>query len=59
VPISGRNGDLSMLTPSKIFHQLSLFKTDLLLQLDPVDPLLKKLALEIPWHEFDKASGIH
>ncbi len=58
VLISGRNGDLSMLTPSKTFHQFSLFETDLILQLDPTDPLLK-LALEIPWHEFDEAFGIH
>ncbi|MDR4516508.1 MAG: hypothetical protein MRK00_03850 [Nitrosomonas sp.] len=30
-----------MLTPSKAFHQPNLFETDLLLQLDPADPLLK------------------
>ena len=37
-----------MLTPSKTFHQLSLFETDLLLQLDATDSLLL-LAAEIPW----------
>ena len=47
-----------MLTPSKTTHQSSLFQTDLILQLDPTDPLLK-LALEIPWHEFDEAFSIH
>ncbi|UJP03857.1 MAG: transposase, partial [Nitrosomonas sp.] len=47
-----------MLTSSKTFHQSSLFETDLLLQLDPTDPLLK-LALEIPWYEFDRAFSIH
>lgn len=47
-----------MLTSSKTSHQSSLFETDLLLQLDPSDPLLK-LAQEIPWQEFDEAFGIH
>jgi len=47
-----------MLTPSSPFHQPNLFETDLLLQLDPTDSLLR-LALEIPWHEFDEAFGIH
>ncbi len=47
-----------MLTLSKTSHQSSLFETDLLLQLDPTDPLLK-LGLEIPWHEFDDAFSIH
>lgn len=56
--ISGRNGDLSMLTPSQTFHQPSLFETDLLLQLDPSDPLLK-LSSVIPWYEFDEAFSIH
>ncbi|MCP5245439.1 MAG: hypothetical protein H6937_05620 [Burkholderiales bacterium] len=41
-----------MLTPSKTFHQPSLFETDLLLQLDPTDPLLK-LSTVIPWHVFE------
>ena len=47
-----------MLTPSKTFHQPSLFETDLLLQLDAADPLLR-LAAEIPWHEFDDAFSVH
>ena len=47
-----------MLTPSKTFHQSSLFETDLLLQLDPTDPLLK-LSTVIPWHMFDEAFSIH
>ncbi|MDR4513929.1 hypothetical protein [Nitrosomonas sp.] len=47
-----------MLTPSKTFHQPSLFETDLLLQLDPTDPLLK-LSTVIPWHVFDGALSIH
>ncbi|SER72438.1 transposase, IS5 family [Nitrosomonas sp. Nm51] len=44
--------------PSKTFHQPNLFETDLLLQLDPADPLLK-LSTVIPRHEFDEAFGIH
>ena len=51
-------GRLNQSFPSKTFYQFSLFETDLILQLDPTDPLLK-LALEIPWHEFDEAFGIH
>jgi len=47
-----------MLTPSKYFHQPSLFEMDLLLQLDPTDPLLK-LSTVIPWHEFDEAFGVY
>jgi len=47
-----------MLTPSKTFHQPSLFETDLLLQLDSTDPLLK-LSTVIPWHSFDEAFNIH
>ena len=47
-----------MLTPSKTFHQPSLFETDLLLQLDPSDPLLK-LSTVIPSHTFDEAFSIH
>ena len=58
VLVSGRNGGLSMLTPSKTFHQPNLFETDLLLQLDPSDPLLK-LSIVIPWHEFDEAFSVH
>jgi IS5 family transposase len=47
-----------MLTPSQTFHQLSLFETDLLLQLDATDPLLL-LAAEIPWNKFDDAFSVH
>ena len=47
-----------MLTPSKTFHQPNLFETDLLLQLDPSDPLLK-LSTVIPWPEFDEAFSAH
>ncbi|HNB02380.1 MAG TPA: IS5 family transposase [Nitrosomonas sp.] len=47
-----------MLTPSSKIHQANLFGTDLLLQLDPNDPLLK-LASAIPWYEFDEAFSIH
>jgi len=47
-----------MLTPSKTFHQPSLFETDLLSQLDPTDPLLK-LSTVIPWHAFDEAFSNH
>ena len=47
-----------MLTRSRTCHQPSLFGTDLLLQLDANDPLLK-LASAIPWHEFDEAFSIH
>ena len=47
-----------MLTSSSDAHQTNLFGTDLLLQLDPEDPLLK-LSLAIPWQKFDQAFGIH
>jgi len=47
-----------MLTPSPTFHQPNLFETDLLLQLDPSD-LLLRLSSVIPWHEFDDAFSIH
>ncbi len=47
-----------MLTPSQTFHQLSLFETDLLLQLDATDPLLQ-LAAAIPWDEFDDTFSVH
>jgi len=43
-----------MLTPSSPYHQTNLFGSDLLLQLDPGDPLLK-LAETIPWELFDEA----
>jgi len=47
-----------MLTPSSTLHQPNLFGTDLLLQLDPNDPLLK-LASAIPWYEFDEVFFIY
>ncbi|SEM92287.1 hypothetical protein SAMN05216325_104113 [Nitrosomonas marina] len=47
--LSGRKGDLWMLTPGSFAHQPNLFDTDLLLQRDPAD-LLLRLALEIPKH---------
>src|SRR4030066_342782 len=47
-----------MLTPSSTLHQANLFGTDLLLQLDPNDPLLK-LASAIPWYEFEESFSIH
>jgi len=56
--IFGRIVYKPMLTPSQTFHQPSLFETDLLLQLDSSDPLLK-LASKIPWHEFDDAFSLH
>lgn len=49
---------LKILTLSRTFYQPSLFGTDLLLQLDFNDPLLK-LASAIPWHEFVEAFSIH
>lgn len=47
-----------MLTSSSPHHQTNLFGPDLLLQLDPGDPLLK-LADTIPWEVFDKAFEKH
>ena len=47
-----------MLTPSSPYHQTNLFGSDLLLQLDPGDPLLK-LAETIPWELFDEAFEKH
>ena len=47
-----------MLTPSSPQHQTSLFGPDLLLQLDPGDPLLK-LAEAIPWELFDDEFAKH
>jgi IS5 family transposase len=35
-----------------------LFGTDLLMQLDPADPLLK-LASAIPWQAFEESFSIH
>ena len=47
-----------MLTPSSPQHQTNLFGSDLLLQLDPGDPLLK-LAEAIPWKLFDDEFAQH
>ena len=49
---------LKMLRRSSAIYQLNLFGTDLLMQLDVSDPLLK-LAVAIPWQEFDEAFSIH
>ena len=43
-----------MLTQSSGQHQTNLFGSDLLLQLDPNDPLLQ-LAAAIPWQNFDQS----
>jgi len=45
--VLGRN-DESMLTESPEYHQSNLFGSDLLLLLDPNDPLIQ-LASVIPW----------
>jgi len=47
-----------MLTTTTHAHQQNFFGTDLLLQLDPSDPLLK-LARTIDWRLFDKAFARH
>ena len=47
-----------MLRSSGTIHQPNLFGTDLLMQLDPND-LLLKLASTIPWQEFEEAFSIH
>jgi IS5 family transposase len=47
-----------MLTRSSDIHQTNLFGQDLLLQLDPDDPLLQ-LASAIPWEKFDQAFAVH
>ena len=47
-----------MLTSSSSSHQTNLFGTDLLLQLDPNDPLLK-LSTAIPWHHFEEVFAMH
>ena len=47
-----------MLRNSSMIHQPNLFGTDLLMQLDPGDPLLK-LASTIPWQEFEESLSIH
>jgi len=49
---------LTMLSSSSPHHQTNLFGSDLLLQLDPSDPLLK-LAETIPWEQFDEAFAKH
>ena len=45
-----------MLTRIPPLHQTNLFDIDLLLQLDPTDPLLR-LAAKIPWQEFEDEFG--
>ena len=47
-----------MLRRSSTIHQPNLFGTDLLMQLDPNDPLLN-LASAIPWQEFEESFSIH
>jgi len=47
-----------MLTRSSDIHQTNLFGQDLLLQLDPDDPLLQ-LASAIPWGKFDQDFAVH
>ena len=47
-----------MLRRSSTIHRPNLFETDLLVQLDPNDPLLK-LASAIPWQEFEESLSIH
>jgi IS5 family transposase len=47
-----------MLRCSSTIHQPNLLGTDLLMQLDPNDPLLK-LASAIPWQEFEESFSIH
>ena len=47
-----------MLTESSKHHQTNLFGSDLLLQLDPKDPLIQ-LAAVIPWQDFDEAFAKH
>jgi len=48
----------SMQSKLPVGHQASFFGTDLLLQLDPQDPLLH-LSAAIPWHDFDQAFAKH
>ena len=47
-----------MLTRSSTSHQTNLFGSDLLLQLDPNDPLLK-LSVAIPWDYFERIFSVH
>jgi len=42
-----------MLSQSSEHHQTNLFGSDLLMQLDPTDPLLQ-LSAVIPWHDFEQ-----
>lgn len=55
--VSGRNEE-KMLSKTRKAHQMNLFGTDLLEQLDPRDPLLK-LAGIIPWDDFEEAFSVH
>ena len=47
-----------MLTRIPPLHQTNLFDIDLLLQLDPTDPLLR-LAAKIPWQKFEDEFATH
>jgi len=47
-----------MLTQSSAAHQTNLFGTDLFLQIDPDDPLIKLLAT-LFWHQFEKAFSVY
>ena len=47
-----------MLTNTPASHQENLFGTDMLMQLDPQDPLLK-LADIIPWIDFESEFSVH
>jgi transposase, IS5 family len=47
-----------MLTRIPALHQTNLFDIDLLLQLDPTDPLLR-LSAKIPWQEFEDEFAPH
>lgn len=47
-----------MLTKTPELHQANLFEADLLLPLDPADPLLR-LSAAIPWHQFEESFAIH
>jgi IS5 family transposase len=47
-----------MLTRIPPLHQTNLFDIDLLLQLDPTDPLLR-LSAKIPWQEFEDEFAPH
>jgi IS5 family transposase len=46
-----------MLTKIPELHQANLLEADLLLQLDPADPLLQ-LSAAIPWHQFEESFAI-